>query len=432
MPPTYYEIWFGGVFLYNYHIKGGRRLSGEVEISGAKNAVLPILAASVITSGENVFTGCPEISDVDSMIKILKALGCRVSQSGQSLCVDASFLSKCRIPEAFMKEMRSSVFLAGSLLARCGEAVISNPGGCRIGERPIDLHIDGLSRMGAHVRQTEDRIIIKSGKLKGADIALAYPSVGATENLMLAATAADGITRIRNSAREPEIVDLQEYINACGGCVKGAGSDVIEITGGKKLHGCCHRVIPDRIEAATYLLMALATGGEILLKGADRRTMGALISLLEQGGYYIGEDAGGIRAKAAGREKLCCNVSTAPYPGFPTDMQPQLTAFLTRSGRGSVIEENIFENRFGYAKQLKKMGADIEISEKKVIIKDNNILCGTDVEAEDLRGGAALVMAGLMAEGDTVVKNTKYIKRGYGKLEEKIRLIGGDIRGYEE
>ena len=432
MPPTYYGVWFGGVFLYNYHIKGGRRLCGEVEISGAKNAILPILAASVITSGENVFTGCPDISDVASMIKILKALGCRASWEGNALLVDASLLSECRIPEESMKEMRSSVFLAGSLLARCGEAVISNPGGCRIGERPIDLHIDGLSKMGAHVLQTEERIIIKGGKLRGADIALAYPSVGATENLMLAATAADGVTRIRNSAREPEIADLQKYINMCGGCVKGAGSGLIEISGGKKLYGCRHRVIPDRIEAATYLLMALATEGEILLKGADIESMASLIRLLEQGGYRIGGDGRNIWARATGREKLCCNVSTAPYPGFPTDMQPQLTVFLTKAGKGSVIKENIFENRLGYAKQLKKMGADIEISEKKVIIKNNNILCGTAVEAEDLRGGAALVMAGLMAEGDTVIKNTKYIKRGYGRFEERIRLIGGDIREYEK
>lgn len=235
IPPTYYIIWFGGVFLSNYHVKGGRRLSGEVRISGAKNAVLPILAASVITKGENIFTMCPDITDVESMVKILKALGCRVVRSGETLSVNASCLSECRIPEELMKEMRSSVFLAGSLLARCGEAVISNPGGCKIGERPIDLHIKGLQMMGASVEQTEENIRLRAEKLKGADIRLAYPSVGATENLMLAAIAAEGVTRIENSAREPEIVDLQQYINKCGGCVKGAGSNVIEITGGKSL-----------------------------------------------------------------------------------------------------------------------------------------------------------------------------------------------------
>ena len=431
MPPTYYEIWFGGVFLDNYHIRGGRTLSGTVNISGAKNAALPILAASVITKGENVFELCPEISDVESMIKILKALGCKVKRSGQTVSVDASYLSECRIPENMMREMRSSVFLAGSLLARCGEAVISNPGGCNIGERPIDLHIKGLQRMGAHVLRTADNITIKAEKLKGTRIKLDYPSVGATENLMLAAIAAEGVTRIENSAREPEIVDLQRYINRCGGDVKGAGTDKIEIAGNKKLFGCGYRIMPDRIEAGTYLLMSLATEGEILLRGVEKKTLEALISVLEQGGYNIGYSKDEVWAKARGTEKLKCRVSTAPYPGFPTDMQPQLTAFLTKSGKGSEIEENIFENRLGYAKQLKKMGADIEISEKKVIIKDNNILCGTEIEAEDLRGGAALIIAGLMAEGETVVRNTKYIKRGYSKLEEKIRLLGGDIRENE-
>lgn len=412
----------------SYHIKGGNTLSGTVEISGAKNAVLPILAASVATTGENVFSLCPEISDVESMVKILTALGCRVRRSGQLLSVDASNLSECRIPESMMKEMRSSVFLAGSLLARCGEAVISNPGGCKIGARPIDLHIKGLRRMGAYVCQNPENITIRAERLKGADIRLDYPSVGATENLMLAAIAAEGVTTIRNSAREPEIEDLQNYINRCGGAVQGAGTDTIRITGGKKLRGCSHSIIPDRIEAGTYLLMSLATDGEILLKGTDGRHLSSLLYILEQAGYRIRRGVDEIWARADGSERIRCAVNTAPYPGFPTDMQPQLTAFLTKRGKGSVIEENIFENRLAYAKQLKKMGADIEISEKKVIIKDNNILCGADVEAEDLRGGAALIIAGLMAEGDTVVRNTKYIKRGYSKLEEKIRLLGGDIR----
>ena len=415
----------------SYHIRGGNTLSGTVKISGAKNAVLPILAASVITTGENVFSLCPEISDVESMVKILKALGCKAHRRGRFLSVDASNLSECRIPENMMKEMRSSVFLAGSLLARCGEAVISNPGGCNIGARPIDLHIKGLRQMGACVDQTPENITIRAEKLRGADIRLDYPSVGATENLMLAAIAAEGVTTIRNSAREPEIEDLQKYINRCGGAVKGAGTDTIQVTGGRKLRGCCHRIIPDRIEAGTYLLMSLATDGEIMMEGADCRHLTPLIYILEQAGYRIRCSSNEIWAKACGSEQVKCCVSTAPDPGFPTEMQPQLTAFLTKKGEGSVIEENIFENRLSYAKQLKKMGADIEISEKKVIINNNHILCGADIEAEDLRGGAALIIAGLMAQGDTVVKNTKYVKRGYSKLEEKIRLLGGDIRENE-
>ena len=256
--------------------------------------------------------------------------------------------------------------------------------------------------------------------------------MGATENLMLAALAAKGITRIRNSAREPEIEDLQKYINRCGGKVRGAGTDTIEIEGGRSLTGCEHSITGDRIEAGTYLLMTLATGGDVLLKGLERSTLDPLISLLEEGGYHVGYSRDEIWAAAKGDERMRCSVATAPYPGFPTDLQPQLAAFLTSVGKGSSIEENIFENRFGYTKELKKMGADIEISEKKVIIKNNNILCGADVRAGDLRGGAALVIAGLMAEGDTVIRNTKYIKRGYGKLEDKIRLLGGDIREYEK
>ena len=417
--------------MYNYHIRGGSRLSGELEVAGAKNAILPILAASVVTAGENTLTGCPDISDVRSMTRILKALGCRVSGNAGELSVDASFLSECRIPENRMKEMRSSVFLAGSLLARCGEVVISNPGGCRIGARPIDIHIRGLQQLGAHVKQNEDTILIRAEKLRGTDIRLAYPSVGATENLMLAALAAEGTTRIINAAREPEITDLQEYINRCGGCIKGAGSGTVEVTGGRMLHGCRHEVMPDRIEAATYLMMALGTGGDILLKNVEIEHLQPLIDILKQGGYHVECRENELRAAAHGGERICCNIKTAPYPGFPTDMQPQIVTFLTRSGKGSVIEENIFENRLGYAKQLKKMGADIEISGKKVIIENNNILCGAEVEAEDLRGGAALVIAGLMAQNDTVVKNTKYIKRGYSRLEDKVRLLGGDIREYE-
>ncbi len=416
----------------SYHLKGGRKLSGEVTVSGAKNSVLPILAASVVTKGENTFFGCPEISDVDSMVRILDALGCRTLRDGNVLSVDGSYLSECRIPDRLMKEMRSSVFLAGSLLARCGEAVITSPGGCDIGARPIDLHLGGLMKMGVEVFRRDNIIELKAKKLRGADIRLDYPSVGATENVMLAALAAEGTTRIRNGAREPEIEDLQKYINRCGGKVRGAGTDTIEIEGGRHLTGCEHSITGDRIEAGTYLLMTLATGGDVLLKGIGREVLSPLISLLEESGYHVGYSRNEIWAASKGTERVRCSVATAPYPGFPTDLQPQLVTFLTKMGKGSSVEENIFENRFGYAKELKKMGADIEISQKKVIIKNNNILYGTDVCAGDLRGGAALVIAGLMAEGDTVIRNTKYIKRGYSKLEDKIRLLGGEIREHEK
>lgn len=411
----------------SYHIKGGSVLKGEVQISGAKNAALPVLAASVITKGESILTSCPDISDVDSMIRILRALGCSISRQGETLSVDSAGMDSCKIPDHLMREMRSSVFLAGSLLARCGEAVISNPGGCNIGKRPIDIHIEGLKKLGAYIDRTEEHIIIRGPHLKGTDIRLSYPSVGATENIMMAALAAEGTTRIINSAREPEITDLQEYINSCGGKVAGAGTGTIIIEGKKQLRGCEHRIVPDRIEAGTYMLMALGTGGEVLLKGMRSGLLKSLTDILQDAGYRIGTDGDDMWCRASGGGRICGRISTEPYPGFPTDLQPQMTAFLTGNGKGTVIEENIFEKRLEYAKELKKMGADIEISEKKVIINNNNILCGARVEAKDLRGGAALMIAGLMAEGETTVTNTKYIKRGYSRPEEKIKGLGGEI-----
>lgn len=422
----------------NYHITGGNKLRGRVEVSGAKNAALPVLAATVMTGGESLLSSCPQISDVQSMMRILRALGCRINADGDVLAINADSMTECRIPDELMKEMRSSVFLAGALLTRCGEAVISNPGGCDIGKRPIDMHIDGLRKLGVEVSRTDSHIILKSGKLRGADIVLPYPSVGATENIMMAALSAEGITRIINSAAEPEIVDLQNYINRCGGCVKGAGTGTITIYGGKKLHGCRYSIMPDRIEAGTYLIMALATGGEIFLDGITAELLMPLAELLQSAGFTLksGRDAkrgdnGYIYAKASGTEQISCKVCTSPYPGFPTDLQPQITTLLTKIGAGSAVEENIFEKRMEYVKQLKKMGADIEMSQKKVIINNNNILCGDDVEAQDLRGGAALVIAGLMARGQTIVRNTKYIKRGYSGLKEKVKGLGGEITEHE-
>ncbi len=410
-----------------FRIKGGRVLSGEVEISGAKNAALPIIAASVMTEGESLLSACPEISDVNSMVKILKALGCRICRYEDRISINTKYMDKCSIPDKLMKEMRSSVFLAGALLTKCGEAVISSPGGCDIGKRPIDIHINGLKKLGVSVINAGDRLIMRANDLKGTDIVLPYPSVGATENIMMAAISAKGITRIINSAREPEIKDLQKYLNKCGAGISGAGGTVITIDGRKKLKGCQHRIISDRIEAGTYLLMALATGGGISLLGIEHEMLSPLLYLLENAGYYIKREKETITAKCIGRTKILCDIITAPYPGFPTDLQPQMTTFLAKNGEGSTIEENIFEKRFEYVEQLKKMGADIEIFEKKAIIKNNNILCGADVVAEDLRGGAALIIAGLMAEGNTTVKNTKYIKRGYSRIREKIAGLGGEI-----
>ena len=272
------------LFLKSYVIKGGKKLSGVVDISGAKNAALPVLAATIMTKGENVLFNCPDISDVDSMVKILSALGCVVVREKELLHINADNMSGCRIPDHLMKEMRSSVFLAGSLLTRCGEAVISNPGGCNIGRRPIDIHIYGLRKLGVRISTTEKHIVMKADNLKGTDIVLPYPSVGATENIMMAALSAKGTTRIINSAREPEIADLQKYINNCGGLVNGAGTGQITIEGGHKLNGCCHGILPDRIEAGTFILMALGTRGNMLLRGICRQMVEPLAGLLEQAG----------------------------------------------------------------------------------------------------------------------------------------------------
>lgn len=420
------------VFLLDkYRIKGGNVLSGTVEISGAKNAALPIIAASVMTKGESVLKACPDISDVGSMVKILRALGCRIIRSKDDISIYPDSMDRCIIPDDLMKEMRSSVFLAGALLTRCGEAVISSPGGCDIGKRPIDIHIDGLKKLGASVVHTDERLILRAENMKGADIMLPYPSVGATENIMMAALGASGTTRIINCAREPEIVDLQKYLNSCGADISGAGTGTIRIEGSADLTGCMHDMLPDRIEAGTYMLMALATGGKITLSGINGKLLAPLICVLKEAGYHIELGERYIKASSSGKEKVKCRVSTEPYPGFPTDLQPQLTAFLTGNGAGSVIKENIFEKRFEYVEQLKKMGADIEIFEKEVIINNNNILCGTHVTAKDLRGGAALMIAGFMAEGETIVGNTKYIKRGYSRIREKIAGLGGEITEYE-
>lgn len=294
-----------------YRIKGGRRLCGEVEISGAKNAVLPILAASVVTNGENVFSSCPEISDVDSMLRILKSLGCKVNCEGDLISVDASDISEWKIPDELMKEMRSSVFLAGSLLSRFGEAVISNPGGCNIGARPIDIHINGLKQMGAHIERLTDTIVIKAENLKPSRIKLEYPSVGATENLLLAAVSVEGKTVIENSAREPEIIDLQNYINSCGGCVSGAGTGTIEIYGGKRLTGCRYRIMPDRIETGTYLIMGAACGGEIILKHTELKDVKILVDILKDGGYEIRTYGENLFLKSSGTERICQNINAA-------------------------------------------------------------------------------------------------------------------------
>lgn len=410
-----------------YIINGSRRLQGEFTAHGAKNAVLPILAASILTGDENVFVGCPDISDVASMKEILTDLGCIVKETGGVIIVDSRGMTCCEIPDGLMKRMRSSVFLVGALLARCGMAVISQPGGCSIGARPIDLHIKALRQMGVTVDDRYGQLIFSSEKLHGADIYLDYPSVGATENVMMAAIAAEGDTIIRNCAREPEITDLQNYLNSCGASIKGAGTSRIVIRGKTKLHGTCHEIMGDRIEAGTFLMAAAGTGGELFLKGVEPRHIKCCIRFLRFAGCRIKKQQEGLWLKAPPRLYSVGSFRTAPYPGFPTDLQPQFTAIMAGAMGVTQVEETVFENRFGFTKELIKMGADIEISNRFAIIKGNDFLYGNRVKAPDLRGGAALVLAGLMSRGRTVVEDVEYIERGYSGFHRELSRLGADI-----
>lgn len=411
----------------SYHIRGGNPISGEYIVKGAKNATLPILAASIVTGEENVFSNCPQISDVIIMREILKALGCRIEDAGGRVLINTAGADQYQVPQELMEKMRSSIFLVGPLLTRCGKAVISEPGGCAIGKRPIDIHIKALSQLGVMIEEKDQQLIFTGNQMSGANIILDFPSVGATENVMTAALGAQGETVIHNCAREPEIVDLQKYLNSCGAKINGAGTSRIVIKGGLPLHGTCHNIMGDRIEAGTFLMAAAGTGGELVIKGMETEHLKSLVKLLRYAGCKIKRQPNYIWLKGPDRLYSVGKFQTNPYPGFPTDLQPQFTAIMTAAIGESKIEEKIFENRFKYTRQLIKMGADIEIFQRTAIIEGVESLQGAQVVAEDLRGGAALVLAGLMAEGQTVVENIGFIERGYCNLHEELNKLGGDI-----
>ncbi|MEG0830534.1 MAG: UDP-N-acetylglucosamine 1-carboxyvinyltransferase [Anaerovoracaceae bacterium] len=411
----------------NYHIQGGNHIEGEYLVKGAKNATLPILAASVITGGENFFTGCPEISDVDIMEEILKTLGCTVRKERSGILVNTAGLMGEKIPQELMKKMRSSIFLVGPILCRLGEVTICQPGGCAIGKRPIDIHIYGLKKLGASVKENREGLTFYGKNLKGTRIDLPFPSVGATENIMMAALGASGQTVINNCAREPEIEDLQNYLNKCGGKIQGAGTSQIVILGGEKLHGAKHQIMGDRVEGGTFLLAAAATGGCLELKGLKIETLNTLCHILGRAGCEVIGRENSICLQAPKRLLGVGKVTTGPYPEFPTDLQPQLGAVMAGALGKSYIEEAVFENRFNYTKQLIKMGGVVEIFQRTAIIEGSGHLTGSSVVAEDLRGGAALVIAGLAAEGETIVKDIKFIERGYANFPEELRKLGGNI-----
>ena len=415
-----------------YQINGGTPLRGRLAVQGAKNSVLPILAAALLAPGESVIHNCPDLSDVTATLDILRLLGCGVSREGDTVALDARELDGTVIPASLMGELRSSVIFLGALLTRMGEVELSYPGGCELGPRPIDLHLGALRQLGAEIREEGGFLHCRADRLRGREVVLRMPSVGATENLMLAACGAEGVTVISNAAREPEVVDLQNFLNACGARVSGAGSSAVSIEGGQDLHGCTYRVMPDRIAAATYLCAAASAGGDIYLRGAEEGHLSTVTAALREAGCTVTADSGGIRALCRERLRAVGPVQTAPYPGFPTDAQAVLMAALLRSRGATVFEENIFENRYRHVDELIRMGASIRVSGRVAVVTGVERLHSAPVRCTDLRGGAALCVAALAAEGETRVSQICHIDRGYEDLARDLRALGADAVRVEE
>ena len=411
-------------------IEGGRPLSGTIAIQGAKNAALPILAAGMLVEGTVIIDRVPNLTDIDVMLDILRSLGCRAEQIGQSVVLDTTSANSAHIPESLMGQMRSSIFLMGPLLARFGEVEVYQPGGCAIGERKIDLHLMGLRMLGAEIREDGNRIICRARKLTGTEIHLDFPSVGATENLMMAAVLADGVTTITNAAREPEIEDLQNFLNGMGARVSGAGTGTIRIEGVKRLVPCRYRIIPDRIVTGTLMIAAAATRGQVTLTGANPSHLTSLIHVLRRAGVQVAAEGDIIRVGGVIRPKAVERIVTSPYPAFPTDLQAQLTVLLALADGVSVVKEMIFEGRFRHVDELVRMGADIRVEMNSAVIRGVPRLYGTTVEATDLRAGAALVIAGLAAQGKTVVEQVHHIDRGYERIEAMFASLGARIMRY--
>ncbi len=408
-------------------INGGSPLEGEIDVQGAKNAVLPILAATILNDGKSTIHNCPHLSDVSSTVEVLENLGCSITRCGNILEVDSSDISGFTIPERLMRKMRSSIIFLGAIIARCKKASVSMPGGCEIGLRPIDLHLKALRSLGIEISESYGYINCTADRIVGADIHLDFPSVGATENTMLAACTADGITTIENAAREPEIIDLQNFLNRMGAKISGGGGSVIRIEGVKKLSGVEHTIMPDRIVAGTYLVAAAATGGQIILNNSDPSNMSAILNLLTDMGCGIYREESRIILTSPSRLKAAATVKTMPYPGFPTDIQSPFMALAAIADGTTVFIENIFENRYQHVDELVRMGADIRTDGRCAVVSGIESLSGANVVAKELRGGAALVVAGLAAEGTTVIDNVKYIDRGYEQIEKHLRSLGADI-----
>lgn len=411
----------------SYVIEGGRKLTGEVDISGSKNASLPIIAATLLNKGITKLYNVPNIHDVQIMLKILKVLGCKIKKSSGKIVIDSRKINKKEIPEELMNQMRSSVILAGALISRNKEVVFSYPGGCDIGARPIDLHLEGFRKIGIDIEEKSGYIKCNCDNIIGSEITLDFPSVGATENIMLASVYGEGTTIIKNAAREPEIIDLQNFLIKMGANIEGAGESIITIEGINKVKkDISYTVMPDRIEAGTMLCAAAITGGNIKINKVIPEHISSVIYKLEKMGCIINSKKNSIYIEAPKKLKAE-DIKTMPYPGFPTDMQSIMASVLTVSKGSSIVVENIFENRYKYTNELIKMGAKIKVEGKTAVFKGVRKLTGAKVKSTDLRGGAALVVAGLSAKGKTEITNIEYILRGYENLEGKLKKLGAKI-----
>jgi UDP-N-acetylglucosamine 1-carboxyvinyltransferase len=407
-------------------IHGRRRLRGQVEISGAKNAALPIITASLLAEGESVIGRVPELADVKTMGKLLNNLGAGFHLEANRLFINTERIEGHTAPYDFVKTMRASVLVIGPLLARRGMAKVSLPGGCAIGARPINLHLTGLKKMGAEIKLEEGYVIARAKRLRGASIYLDIPTVTGTENLMMAASLAKGTTIIENAAREPEIVDLADAINSMGGKIRGAGESVIEIEGVDELGPLSHTIIPDRVETGTFMTIAGITGGDVLIKDCRQDHNDALISKLIEAGLTVEVRDSGIRVKGP-RHLTSRDIKTLPYPGFPTDMQAQFMALMCIAGGTSIVRETIFENRFMHVAELKRMGADIDIEGGVATVRGVQRLKGAEVMATDLRASACLIVAGLAAEGITTIHRLYHLDRGYERVVEKLKGLGAAV-----
>ena len=413
-----------------YIIKGGKKLEGEIQISGSKNASLPIIAATILNGGKTTLYNVPNIHDTQMMFEILKKIGGKVTKKANKVIIDTSQINKYEIPEDLMRQMRSSVIIVGALLGKYKRATFTYPGGCDIGTRPIDLHLKAFEKLGTNINKNYGNIECICDKIVGEKIHFDFPSVGATENTILLSCLGEGTTTITNAAREPEIVDLQNFLNKMGAKIKGAGTSKIEIEGVKKLKDISYNIMPDRIEAGTFLCLSAMTNSNLVVQNINPSHIVPIIDKLEEAGCNLEIQKNEIKIISPKKLKSV-DIKTMPYPGFPTDMQSVFATTLTIARGTSVVVENVFENRFKYTQELIRMGAKITIEGKTAVIKGIKKLYGANVEATDLRGGAALVIAGLSAKGVTTVEKAEYILRGYEKLEQKLKKIGADIQFVE-